>query len=111
MRIATVVVILALVGTTVGIVAQNGFADGTAYGLMIALHRHRLADHHRAATHWATRSITLRTVAGALCLYLLVGLFFATVYGLLSELARWRASSSRPTRPRRPTSSTSASSP
>ena len=35
-RVATVLVVLVLAGTTVGIVWQNGFVDGTAYGLMIA---------------------------------------------------------------------------
>ena len=35
MRFAVVVVVLALIGATVGIVAQNGFTDGTIYALMI----------------------------------------------------------------------------
>ena len=35
MRVATVIVMFALLGTTVGIFLQNGFVDGTAYGLMI----------------------------------------------------------------------------
>ena len=84
-RVATVLVFLALVGTTISIVAQNGFVDGTAYGLMIAfiavvspvIIASRIIRHE---------TITLRTVAGALCLYLLIGLFFATVYGLVAEL-------------------------
>jgi hypothetical protein len=84
MRIAVVVVLLALAGTTVGITAQNGFADGTAYGLMIGFIAivSPLVIGRRILGH---KVITLRTVAGALCLYLLVGLFFATVYGLLAN--------------------------
>jgi hypothetical protein len=85
LRVATALVILALAGTTAGIVAQNGFENGTAYGLMIAfiamvspvIIASRIVRHE---------TITLRTVAGALCLYLLIGLFFATLYGLLSQL-------------------------
>ncbi len=85
MRIAVVLVVLALVGTTIGVVAQNGFTDGTIYALMIGFIAilspivivRRLLGHE---------VITLRTVAGALCLYLLVGLFFATLYGLLSSI-------------------------
>lgn len=84
-RVATVLVIFVLAGTTVGLTWQNGFVDGTAYGLMIAfiavvspvIIASRIIRHE---------TITLRTVAGALCLYLLVGLFFATVYGLVSQL-------------------------
>ena len=41
-------------------------------------------------------------MAGALCLYLLFGLFFATLYGLIANLTD-PPSSSRPTRRRRPT--------
>ena len=87
MRIAIVVVVLALMGTTVGIVAQNGFADGTAYALMIGFIAvvSPLVIARRLLGHTV---ITLRTVAGALCLYLLVGLFFATLYGLVANLDR-----------------------
>jgi hypothetical protein len=84
-RVASVIVFLAIAGTTIGIVAQNGFADGTAYGVMIGfiavvspfIIGRRILGH---------TVITLRTVAGALCLYLLVGLFFATVYGLINQV-------------------------
>jgi len=79
MRVAVVIVAVALLGTTVGVIVQNGFQDGAAYGLMIAfiaiaspiIIGRRILNHD---------VITLRTVAGALCLYLLAGLFFATVY-------------------------------
>jgi hypothetical protein len=85
MRLATVIVVFALVGTTVGIFLQNGFVDGTAYGLMIGfiavvspvIIASRIVRHE---------TITLRTVAGALCLYLLIGLFFATLYGLVAQV-------------------------
>ncbi len=65
--------------------AQNGFVDGTAYGLMIAFIAvvSPIIIASRIIRH---ETITLRTVAGALCLYLLIGLFFATVYGLLSQV-------------------------
>ena len=84
-RVATVLVVLALASTTLGVFVQNGFVDGTAYGLMIAfiavvspvIIASRIIRHE---------TITLRTVAGALCLYLLIGLFFATIYGLLSQI-------------------------
>lgn len=84
MRVATVLVVLTLIGTTAGIFLQNGFVDGTAYGLMIGfiavvspvIIASRIIRHE---------TITLRTVAGALCLYLLVGLFFATLYGLVAQ--------------------------
>jgi len=84
-RVATALVILALAGTTVGVVAQNGFADGTAYGLMIGFIAvvSPIIIGGRIIRH---ETITLRTVAGALCLYLLVGLFFATIYGLVSQV-------------------------
>ena len=108
-RVATVLVIFVLAGTTVGLAWQNGFVDGTAYGLMIAfiavvspvIIASRIIRHE---------TITLRTVAGALCLYLLVGLFFATIYGLISQLQHggFFVQTDQPTRP---TSSTSASSP
>ena len=85
MRIATTLVILALLGTTVAIFVQNGFADGTAYGLMIAFIAviSPVVIARRIIAH---ETITLRTIAGALCLYLLIGLFFATLYGLLAGL-------------------------
>jgi Ion channel len=84
-RVATIVVVLALASTTLGIVAQNGFEDGAAYGLMIAFIAvvSPIIIASRIIRH---ETITLRTVAGALCLYLLIGLFFATVYGLLSQV-------------------------
>ncbi|MET1232851.1 MAG: potassium channel family protein [Candidatus Limnocylindrales bacterium] len=83
-RVATALVVLALAGTTIGIVAQNGFADGTAYGLIIAFIAvvSPIVIASRIVRH---ETITLRTVAGALCLYLLIGLFFATVYGLIAQ--------------------------
>ena len=66
---------------------QNGFVDGTAYGLMIAFIAvvSPIIIASRIIRH---ETITLRTVAGALCLYLLIGLFFATVYGLLAQVQR-----------------------
>ena len=84
-RVATVIVVLALLGTTLGVLLQNGFADGTAYGLMIGFIAvvSPIIIGSRIIRH---ETITLRTVAGALCLYLLVGLFFATVYGLVSQV-------------------------
>jgi Ion channel len=84
-RIATVVVALAVAGTTIGIVAQNGFSDGTAYGLIIAFIAvvSPIIIASRIVRH---ETITLRTVAGALCLYLLIGLFFATLYGLIAQV-------------------------
>jgi Ion channel len=84
LRVATVIVVFALVSTTVGIVLQNGFVDGTAYGLMIGFIAvvSPIIIASRIIRH---ETITLRTVAGALCLYLLIGLFFATVYGLVSQ--------------------------
>ncbi len=84
-RVATVLVIFVLAGTSVGLAWQNGFVDGTAYGLMIAFIAvvSPIIIASRIIRH---ETITLRTVAGALCLYLLVGLFFATIYGLVSQL-------------------------
>jgi hypothetical protein len=84
-RVATVIVGLALAGTTVGVFLQNGFVDGTAYGLMIGFIAvvSPIIIASRIVRH---ETITLRTVAGALCLYLLVGLFFATVYGLVAQV-------------------------
>jgi hypothetical protein len=85
MRIAIVVVVLALMGTTVGVVAQNGFTDGTAYAVMLGFIAivSPIVIARRLQRH---QVITLRTVAGALCLYLLFGLFFATLYGLIANL-------------------------
>ncbi len=84
-RLATALVVLALAGTTIGIFVQNGFVDGTAYGLMIAFIAvvSPIIIASRIVRH---ETITLRTVAGALCLYLLIGLFFATLYGLIAQL-------------------------
>ena len=84
MRVATVIVVVTLVGTTLAIVFQNGFVDGGAYGLMIAFIAvvSPVVIASRIIRH---ETITVRTVAGALCLYLLIGLFFATVYGLIAH--------------------------
>src|SRR5207342_2966649 len=64
-RVATIVVVLALASTTLGIVAQNGVEDGAAYGLMIAFIAvvSTIIIASRIIRH---EPITQRTVAGAL---------------------------------------------
>ena len=78
------VVALALIGATLAIVLDDSAGtDGpVVVGALLAIVGppailHRLLTHHR---------IDLTTVAGALCVYLLAGIFFAYVFGVVAEL-------------------------
>src|SRR5262245_54922025 len=83
-RLATIVVGLSVIGTLVSAVA-GGEPSQWGPGLIAAILGllapaaivHRLAQHER---------VTAQTIMGALCLYLLGGLFFAFVFGALGNL-------------------------
>jgi hypothetical protein len=83
MRAAAVLVTLALVlGVLTILLSDNGGRRGPVIiGAALALIGppailHRLLSHHR---------IDLTTVAGALCVYLLAGIFFAYIFAVLGE--------------------------
>jgi hypothetical protein len=81
---ATALVVLACAGSVVSIALGDSVGRrGPAFiGLLLAVLgppaiMHRLLSHHR---------IDLTTVAGALCVYLLAGLFFAYLFRVVGEL-------------------------
>jgi hypothetical protein len=91
--LAIALFVTALVLTTAGIVRDSwnlsGFADcclAALTALMIVAIIRNLSTHLR---------VSLRTVAGALCVYLLIGIFFAGVYAAMSGFG-WQALSVHP---------------
>ena len=74
-----------LAAATSAIVGDEGLADWTvpAVGAFLALGA-PVAIARRLATH---RQVTLQTVLGALCLYLLAAMFFAFVYPVVATLS------------------------
>ncbi len=83
-RIAVVVVVVAIVLAT--IVAVLGYQARNPYSLVIALLAF-VAPFVIARRLLGAETITVRTVAGALCLYLLIGLFFSSIYTVLDGIA------------------------
>jgi hypothetical protein len=83
-RVALVSVVVAIVAVTIAVVAGSdrfaavvvGAVDAVlVFGALVAILR-RVARHHMV--------ITGTTVAGAACAYLLIGMFFASVYTVLA---------------------------
>jgi hypothetical protein len=79
-RVAVAVIVIAIAAASLAVVL--GFQDRNPYSLvlvMLAL----VAPPSLVRRLLAADTITLQTVAGALCLYLLIGLLFASVYSVM----------------------------
>ena len=84
MRFAAVIVVAAIALATAAVLF--GYEKRNPYAVIIAMLAF-VAPLVIARRLFASETITLRTVAGALCLYLLIGLFFSSVYTIIDGLA------------------------
>jgi len=82
-RFAVVVVVCAIVLATITVLL--GYEGRNPYALVTALLAF-VAPLVIVRRLFASETITMRTVAGALCLYLLIGLFFSSVYTIIDGL-------------------------
>lgn len=84
-RVSAVVVVLAILGATLA-VALGTDTNRAPYLLAVAIMAvvAPVFIVRRLATHTV---VTLRTVAGALCLYVLIGLFYAMLYAVANDLS------------------------
>jgi hypothetical protein len=88
-RSRTIAIAATVTGAAIGLAALaalTGYADRSPYAVVNAMLAF-VAPLVIARRLLGMATITLRTVAGALCLYLLIGVFFASVYTSLDGLA------------------------
>ena len=87
-RTARIVTILVGIATVLAIVSTASGIEGRGYRLTSLLAAGLVIGAPVAILHRLRRhvEVTMRTVMGALCIYLFIGLFFALAYGGLSSL-------------------------
>ena len=111
-RLATVVVALAVLGSAAALIGFGEF--GTTAGRIVAVLLVALAPIAiaRGVVRASARKarVTLHTMFGVLCIYLLIGMLFAFAYGLVGD-AQSSPSSPRASARTSPTTCTSASRP
>ncbi|HSI79874.1 MAG TPA: potassium channel family protein [Solirubrobacterales bacterium] len=87
-RVAAVLVVVALIGTTGVLVGTRDLGEeaGRGVGLMLAAHAPSAIAIGVIREIRAAGRVTLRAMFGVLCIYLLIGMLFAFAYGVIAAL-------------------------
>ena len=89
LRIGSVIVVLVTLGSAISFAAAGNFDEAGARvtSLVLAILAPVAIVHGLVSLFREQGRVTVQTMFGGLCVYLLIGLIFAFVYGLIDEVA------------------------